>query len=185
MTWSPLTDPEDKIQLAKRLTPGICDIDGLGSPRDWEERGGYGLSGATVVFKGKKLSHFSIKFRLYTVKDWTDWYAFLPFVSRLPIGKNAKGLDVKSKLTEMLGIKSIVIDDILAPTQTGDGEWTVELKVIEYRSPTFALSKAEGSEATPEDPVNAQVQAALILFQQKLEAMSKPNNGRKPKRGGA
>lgn len=180
MTWSPLTDPENKISLAKRETPGICDIDGLGSPFEWEERGGYGLSGATVVFKGKKLAHFSIKFRLYTTQDWTDWYAFKPFVSRLPIGKNARGLDIEAKLTEMLGIKSVVIEEIVAPTQTGDGEWTAELKVIEYRAPTFTLAKADGSEATPEDPVDAEIHAALITFKNKLNAMSKPNNGRKP-----
>jgi hypothetical protein len=177
--WTPLTRPEDKIKIAKRLTPGICDIEGLGSPREWEERGGYGLSGATVVFKGKKLAHFTIKFRLYTAQDWADWDAFRPLVMRLPIGKNAKGLDIQSKLTESVGVRSIVIEDPMAPTQTGDGEWTVELKVIEFRAPTFALSKPEGSEATPVDPNEQQIEANRIWIKNKKNAMSRPNNGRK------
>lgn len=176
-TWSPLVDPENKIRLGGELTPGICDIEGLGAPFEWEERGGYGLSGATVVFRGKKLAHFSIKFRLYTVQDWSDWYLFKPVVDRLPIGRNARGLDIKCKLTEQLGIKSVVIEEIKAPTQTVDtGEWTVELRVIEYRSPTFTLSKAEGSQDTPVDPVEQRIEAKSILIQERRNRMARPNN---------
>lgn len=176
--WSPLANPEDKITIAKQRTPGICDIEGLGAPYEWEERGGYALSGATVVFRGKKLAHFSIKFRLYTQQDWQDWYAFKPLVTRLPIGKNALGLDIKCKLTEMLGITSIVVEQVMAPTQTGDGEWTIELKVIEYRAPRFTISKPEGSQATPEDPFEKDIEALRIYRRNKINAMSRPNNGR-------
>lgn len=177
--WTPLKNPEDKITIAKQRTPGICDIEGLGAPFDWEERGGYALSGATVVFRGKKLAHFSIKFRLYTDADWQDWYAFKPLVTRLPIGKDALGLDIKCKLTEMLGIKSIVVEQVMAPMQTGDGEWTIELKVIEYRAPVFTLSKPDGSkENEKEDPGDKRIEALRIYRQNKINAMTRPNNGR-------
>jgi hypothetical protein len=174
--WSPLQDPENKIHIGGMLTPGICDISGPSDPREWEERAGYGLSGATIVFKGRKLSHFSIKLRLYTVQDWQDWYEFLPKISVIPVGKNARGFDIEAKLTEMVGIKAICFEDIVAPDQTGDGEWTAELKCIEYRKPTFTLAKADGAQATEVDANDEKINANNLTIQKQLQRLAKPNN---------
>ena len=159
MTWNPLDDSVDKATIGGQLTPGICEIVGADSPRAWDERTGYGLSGATVYFHGIKLSHFSIRFRLYTTQDWDDWHTFRPLVDRPPIGKRPRSLDCVHPLLEDLGISSIVIEDVLVPEQTDDGEWTIELKVIEFRQPKFGMAKPEGSTATPVDPVEAEIQA--------------------------
>lgn len=170
MTWNPIDTPVDKAFLGGRITPGLCDIEGANSPRNWDERDGYGLSGATVIFKGVKLSHFSIKFRLYTVEDWNDWHAFAPTVAKPPLGKRPRALDIAHPITDEVQIRSVVVDDVLAPAQTGDGEWTVEVKLIEFRKPRLALAKPQGSTATPVDPIEQQIQANSDRIAQLLAA---------------
>lgn len=153
---NPIDTPVDKAIIGGRPTPGICEIVGADSPRAWDERTGYGLSGATVFFHGIRLSHFSIMLRLYTTEDWGDWYGFKDLVDRPPVGTRARSLDIVHPLLQDLGIASIVIENVLVPTQTDDGEWTIELKCIEFRQPKFALAKPQGSTATPVDPIDQQ-----------------------------
>ena len=157
--WNPLDNSLDKATIGGRLTPGICEIVGANSPRAWDERAGYGLSGAIVVFHGVKLSHFTIKFQLYTTQDWNDWHAFKPIVDKPPIGTWQGPLDCAHPLLADLGIRSIVIEDVLVPEQSDDGVWTIELKVIEFRGPKGALAKPEGSAATPVDPKEQEIAA--------------------------
>jgi hypothetical protein len=170
VSWNPIDTPVDKAFLGGKITPGLCDIDGANSPRNWDERDGYGLSGATVIFKGVKLSHFSIKFRLYTPADWDEWHAFAPTVAKPPLGKRPRALDIAHPITDEVGIRSVVVDDVLAPVQSGDGEWTVEVKLIEFRKPRFALAKPQGSTSTPVDPIEQQIQANSDRIAQLLAA---------------
>jgi hypothetical protein len=156
--WNPLARAVDHVYLGGRKTPGLADIVGASSPRKWEERAGYALSGAVVVYTGLALAHFSIKLRLYTEQDWEDWHAFRPTVERLPRAYARSGaLDIVHPITQHLGIRAIVVEEILQPEQTNDGEWTIELKVIEYRSPVVSVAKAEGAAATPQDPEDARL----------------------------
>lgn len=118
------------------------------------------MSGATVVFHGIKLSRFTIKFHLYTKADWADWNAFRPVVFKVPTPKNPRALNIAHPLLAELHIGAIVIEDILVPEQTDDGEWTIELKVIEFRKPKQAgAAKPEGAIATPVDPIEQDMQA--------------------------
>jgi hypothetical protein len=151
--WDPLDQAVDKAVIAGRLTPGICEIVGANSPRAWDEQSAYAVSGARLVFHGKKLSHFTIKFHLYDKTDWADWNAFQPLVYKVPTPKNPRALSIWHPLLVPLGIGAIVIEEILVPEQTDDGVWTIELKVIEYRKAREpALAKPEAATATPVDP---------------------------------
>lgn len=151
--WNPLTEPRDRCLIGGHITPGICDIEGADSPRNWDEIRGPGLSGALLRFRGVMPSHFAIKFRLYTPLDWADWNAFQTLVAKPPYGKRPRGLDIVHPLLEPLGIRAIVVENVLAPEQTNDGEWTVQLKVIEYRKrKSVPQAKVEGSQQTPTDP---------------------------------
>lgn len=170
MSWNPLKEPVDYAIIAGKRTPGICDIVGASSPRKWDERDGYGLSGATLWFKGVGLAHFSIKLRLYTDQDWEDWYAFKPLVERPPLGKWPKSKDIHHPLLVDLGIKSIVIEDLLQAERTDDsGEWTQEIKAIEFRTPKFTLAKPDGSAATPADPVEQEIGRLTDQYQSLAE----------------
>lgn len=148
----------DFILLGGYKSPGLCDVSGAGSPRKWEQRPGYGLSGATVVFLGNQLSEFSIKFRLYgdpkvPDPDWEQWNTFEAGVlMKAPTGKRPKALDIWHPALERLKIKTVGVTDVGQPYQSDDGEWTIEVKFIQYAKPKITLAKPDGAKATPTDP---------------------------------
>jgi hypothetical protein len=165
MTWNPLDEPVDYIVLAGKKSPGLADVVGANAPRRWDERKGYGLSGAVLIYRGLALSQFSVRIRLYTTADWDAWSTWKALVDKAPLGTRAKAMDITHPFLEALGIVSVVVDDVLQPEQTGDGEWTIEIKFREYRGHTFTLSKPEGSTATPADPVEAEIGRLTDQFQ--------------------
>lgn len=158
MLWNPIDEPQDWVDFAGRRTPGIAEVVGAGSPRNWDERDSYAVAGAFLVYHGKKLSHFSVRVRLYTQQDWADWWAFVPTISALPRrGRPAQAIDITHPILAAIPIRAVVVEDILQPEQTNDGEWTIEIKLIEFRPPIYSQAKAEGAVATPADPEDARL----------------------------
>lgn len=156
--WNPLNESIDYAVIAGVKTPGLCDIVGANSPRKWDEIEGYALSGARLKFRGIGLSHFSVKLRLYDDRDWADWYAFRPLVARPPLGKWAKATKIVHPILTEVGVKAMVVEDVIAPERTDEsGEWTIEIKCIEFRMPSPALSKPDGATATPADPEEVKI----------------------------
>jgi hypothetical protein len=145
VTWTPLDQPIDYAIVAGRRTPGLCEIQRAGSPRQWDERRGYGVSGATLVYRGLRLATFTMLLRLYEESDWTAWEEFRPTVARPPTGERAQALDIVHPLLEDAGIRSAVVEDVLAPQQTGDGEWTVEIHWREFRAPVVTTTPVQSS----------------------------------------
>lgn len=158
MTWDPLIEPADKIWLAQRWSPGLCDISGANSPREWEERKGYGYSGALIIFRGVGLAHFSVKFRLYTSQDWIDWALFKPLVDKPPYGHRPRAIDIWHPLLVDQGIYAVGVEDLGQPEQTQDGEWTIEIKFVEYRQPKYSQATPDGAKATPADPFEQRIE---------------------------
>lgn len=155
--WSPLSRAVDRFLLGGRLTPGIAEITGASSPRKWEERDGYGWSGAWLIFRGIGLSHFQIRFSLYEQVDWDDWNAFQPIVAKPPRGRRPRSLDIVHPLTAQLGIRAVVIEDVLQAEQTDHGVWVIPLKVIDWRHPKYTLARPEAASAAPVDPIDQQI----------------------------
>ncbi len=171
--WNPINEPIDRFLIGGHMTPGIGEIVGLDSPRKWEEREGPGYSGATVFYRGLRLSHFSIRFRLYTEVDWSDWNAFANVVAKPPFGKRARALDIQHPQCQQNGVRAIVIENVLAPVMTSDdGEYTAELKVIEFRMPKSAGAKMEGSQDAPVDPVEIEIEERRQEAQTKRDLLA-------------
>lgn len=157
MTWDPLIEPADKIWLVQQWSPGLCDISGANSPREWEQRKAVGWSGAIVVYKGVDLARFSVRLRLYTSDDWVDWSRFKPLVDKPPPRKRPRAMDIWHPLLVDQGIYSVVVEDLGQAEQTGEGEWTIEIKMVEYRFPKYAQVKLEGAQATEDDPFERKI----------------------------
>lgn len=168
MTWNPLTQPVDFIKLAGHKSPGLAEVIGATSPRKWEERGGYGLSGSTVVFRGIGLCKFSVRIKLYTEQDWNDWHVWKLLVDKPPLGTRAKALDITHPLTEELGVAAVVVEEVSQPEQTNDGEWTITIKFIEFRKPKVALAKPDAAKATEADPIETEIIQPLVNQLQEL-----------------
>lgn len=173
VTWDPITSPCDYILLAGIKSPGLADVSGASSVRRWDEREGFGISGAFSVFKGRGLAHFSVKLRLYSDTDWAAWYAWKQIVDKLPTrrggdGKDSGVLDIWHPLLEGLDIKAVAAAEVMQPEQTDNGEWTIEIKFLEFRYPKIALAKPEAAAATPVDPVEEKIIKPLTAQFQSL-----------------
>jgi len=152
VTWNPLTQPADKLKLKGVLSPGLCEIVGASSGRKWDELAGYAMSGALLVYRGIKLSHFTVKLKLLTDQDWVDWAAFRPLVMRPPIGPVARTLDIYHPQLDEVGIHHCVIEEVHQPVQDEDGVWIIEIACIESRVHKKSVGKPDAAEATPNDP---------------------------------
>lgn len=176
MTWNPYTEPCDYVLLAGRKSPGLAEVVGASSPREWDERKGYGVSGAISVFTGRALAKFSIRLRLYTPEHWAEWYAWKPLVDRMPKrriggdGTDSGALDIWHPHLEALSIKAVGVVEVMQPEQAEAGEWVIEIKVIEFHRPTFGLAKPEGATATPVDPIEEQIIKPLTQQLERLAA---------------
>ncbi|HEY2369952.1 MAG TPA: hypothetical protein VGH87_26310 [Polyangiaceae bacterium] len=66
----------DAIQIGNDYSPGKCDIRNPSSPRKWDKRTGWGLTGATLIYIGDDLSEFSVDIYLWTQPQQTDFDEF-------------------------------------------------------------------------------------------------------------
>jgi hypothetical protein len=168
--WNPITQPIDRIKMGGKWSPGICDISGASAPRKWEEIGGYGMSGALLVYRGWGISHFSIRLRLYSEDDWAVWDDFKALVTRPPRNTRPHSIDVSHPLLEDLQIRSVVVEDLLVPEQTADGEWTIEIKVIAYRTLTRSEVAVDGGAGdTPLDALDLELLAEKARHKEILD----------------
>jgi hypothetical protein len=148
VTWTPLSSPVDSIVLAGRQSPGIADVQGAGSPRRWDIRKGYALSGARAVFRGMDIARFRVRLRLYTKADWSAWHDWKAIVQRPPSGTRPQALDIWHPVLEDCGIASAVVEDVSQLEGAESGEWTVTISFIEHRPPLPMIIRTEGASAT-------------------------------------
>jgi hypothetical protein len=172
--WNPLADPIDFFTLSGLRSPGVAELSGATSPRKWEERGGYGLSGATVVFRGVGLCYFTFRLKLYTETDWDDWLSWKSLVNRPPFGTRPKAHDIWHPFLDQLGVTAAVVEEVTQPEQGESGEWTVSIKFIEFRKPVVALAKPVAAKATTADPVEADMIAPLMAEFNRLLSPAPP-----------
>lgn len=170
--WNPLEQPVDFATVAGRRTPGLCEIENVGSPRQWDERRGYGVSGATLVYRGLRLASFTMKLRLYTEADWQAWHDWKPVVDRPPTGERAQALDIVHPLLEEVGIRSAVVEDVIAPRQTADGEWTAEIRWKEWRRPVVTATAVTDSASSTVVESNAAL-ARERLIEERLAVFNR------------
>lgn len=166
MSSDPVTNPVDYILLSNQRSPGLAEVSAANSPRRWDERAGFALSGSRVVFRGIGLSRPIVTLRLYTPQDWADWHVWKVLLMRPPIGERAHALDIWHPFLEDLGVTSVVVEDVLQPRQTADGEWSIDIKFIEYRNPTLMLDIPDGSAESTADPVDTQIEQLSAQVQE-------------------
>ncbi len=176
--FDPITGRADNVYFVGVPTPGLAVVEGnSGSPRKWQERGGYALSGATVVFTGKGLAKFDVILKLYDKKDWQDWNdGVFQKLLAAPTQQGQGALAVYHPFLARLGITQCVIEDVSLPKVDDMGVTQIVIYCREFRRPKIALSKPEGAAATPKDPnagAKALVGAQTALISAMREALAK------------
>lgn len=173
MTFNPLTAPVDYIVLAGRRSPGLATIEGADTPRNFVERRGFGISFGTLRFRGVGLAHFKVLLRLVSEEDFEAWHDWKSLVARPTSESNprrkgvsaimprlhAPPMDIEHPILADLDITSAVVENVLQPVQTGDGEWTIEIHFGEYRARVIALEETQGSVARQSDNIENAIDA--------------------------
>lgn len=175
-----MADPKNPdintVFLASVPTPGLAIVEGSsGSPRKWQELGGYALSGATIKFTGLGLAKFDILLKLYDAADWAAWNA-PKFQAALkpPSQTDQRALTVAHPYLKAVGISQCVIEDISLPRTDEYGVTSIILSCREYRKPRPIkfLSPVQSAKVTPTDPVNAEMDANRALIAAKAQALA-------------
>lgn len=151
MTWDPITSPIDHVLVAGQRSPGVTEVQGAGSPREWEKRKSRGMSGASIVFTGLDLAEFSITTKVVTAADFRAYQDWAAFARRPPTGATSASFAIWHPLLELCGIAAAVVKNQHAPEQTADGEWSFKIDMLEYREPRRALTRTRGTTETPDD----------------------------------
>jgi len=155
MAFDPFVTPIDHFLLSGQKSPGTARIVGASSPRKWDERAGYGLSGSFSVYLGRRLAKFDAVITLVDSADWAAWQAFKPLVDRAPNGKRPRALDIWHPWLADLDIKAAGVEDVLQPDEPDDGSKIITIKFIEFRAPRITLAKPEAaSRKESNDPVD-------------------------------
>jgi hypothetical protein len=159
---NPIDDPSafDYILLGGDWSPGlVMGIAGASNPRKWDERAAAGQSGATIVYGGDGLAKFTAKLLLWLPEHFAYWDVWKARLAP-PTVKNPQALDIYHPVLDMLPVpvRSVVVTDVKAFEQSGDGFWTVEIAFMQYRAPKPAGAKPKSSQshgtAAPKDPVD-------------------------------
>lgn len=170
-----VASPVDFALVGGQRTPGpTCELVGAAMVRQWDKQRPSGQSGGRLVYKGRDFSEFTMRLQLWTSEDWTAWDAFAPVLTQPPTAdstgtRSLRGLDFSHPITDLLGIRSVVLKDLGQPVQDDTGGWTIDIKLLEYRDPVPSQARARGSRNAPVDPADIEI-LALRLEAQALAA---------------
>ena len=153
----------DYFLLAGQCSPGFCDFDKADAPLSYDERIGYGLSGAWLFFKGEQLSKFDGRIRVYpgglrfeqyrTIFDYmrsAEWTTFHSIYMKPPRGTRPKALDLVYPLLTELRIRAVVtLNEFKWEQIDSMGTWQKTIRFCSYRAPKPALARPFGAKETP------------------------------------
>ncbi|MBN9161516.1 MAG: hypothetical protein J0I07_11165 [Myxococcales bacterium] len=134
----------DYILIGTDPSPGNVTITAPNSPRNWDERKGYGYSGASLVFTGNGLAVFDGVFRFWDEAHSVLWdaYATRHFMApQLGLKGTSIGIYNPVLVKPPHKITQVVVTDVKGWTQVDDGLWETVVSFKEFRPPKPALVK--------------------------------------------
>lgn len=171
MIWDPIRQPINKFLLQNNWSPGVCvGPEGANIARAIDERRGYGIDFAFVVFYGRKLAHFKTNLILASVKDWEEWQIWRALINVVPRrgAVNTAANDNYDPACAMtiwhpqlapLGITSCMVEVEPQEQPVGTkGTYIVPIEFVQIVTrPRSAVAKLEASKDTPLDPLDQRI----------------------------
>lgn len=144
---------QDFIWLGGFKSPGLCTLGPASSPRKWEERAGYGLSGAWLFYTGDGLASFEATFYLWTLEHDAQWKDFAEKVLSKPKrGTRPSALSISHPILELPPhvITSVVIEDVSSIEIDETGGRSARVKFKQFRAPLPLLGKPNRTIGKPD-----------------------------------
>lgn len=168
----------DYVMIGGDPSPGKATIRGLNSPRGWDERKGYALSGANLVPTGNPLATFDITFEFFDETEFPLWYAFAAkyfdaAVRFVPGTLKPKALGIEHPILTAPPhrITEVVVTDAKGLEGDETGGWTASVSFKQYRKPFVALSPPDASIPAAQKPTPTAQDAAEREMQEKLATL--------------
>lgn len=162
---------QDHIVLDGAVSPGLAIVKGAGTPRRWDVRDGYGVTGAVCVFTGQGLATFDVDIFAWTDAHFLAWpiFARLTLVNP-PIGARPTSMSIQHPALQdpPLTVSQVVVTNVSQWEQDPDGGglWCRTISFLEYRKPRPALvaplegvPPVNGVPIVPIDPEELAIQA--------------------------
>lgn len=153
---------QDFVTFGTDQTPGRCEVRAAGVFLKWDERAGYGTSGASLVFTSDKLSPVEIDVYLWEDFHFLEWDLFASkWLVKPPPGvrPRAVGIDHPALNFPPLKITSVVIESVSLLEQDEFGVFKSTIKCKEFRAPRplFAVANPgiPANTSAPPVPKNA------------------------------
>ena len=161
----------DWVVLDNRIPPGTSYPTGSGSPRKWDKRAGYGISGAFLVYTGADLSEFEVHVTIWTEEHWTEWLEFSTVLEKPKQGTKPKAIPIVHPLVNRppIRITEVVVEDVsqFEPDETRE-LWTCVIKLSAWKGPEKMLARpsaaipgANLAVPTAQDAADRQIQALV------------------------
>lgn len=171
----------DYILCGGDKSPGKCTPKGFNSPRGWDERQGYGKSGATLVPKGNPLAEGTLHFEFWDESDLPLWYAFADKyfsadVRFVPGSQTPRALSIYHPLLAAPPLKYgefVVLDCTQLEQDEETGLWFADVKLKQYRkpvavpqAPAAAIPAAQQPQPTAQDAADRQIEELMKQLQE-------------------
>lgn len=171
MFWN--RDPaHNTVKVKGVASPGRARISMASIPYNWDIQEGYGLSGASMTFKGRGLVKFTLYIDLWAPEHFIAWQLWMVLI-RPPSTSVPLVVEMGHPVLSMLDVKAVAVLSLGQPERQSNGMWTVRIDCIEYREQQKSLVKPRGSIPSPEKGavVTPQTEAdrALVAVRAELE----------------
>jgi len=135
---------QDKIILAGYPSPGYAVVKGAQSPRKWDLRTGYGLSGSTALFIGRDVSKFSVDIFLWKPQHFIEWAVFAQVLTAPPF--LSLGIQHPTLNAAPISISQVQIENVtqLEQEPDGGGLWCSTINFFDFKLRAPALLKPQG-----------------------------------------
>lgn len=132
---------QDYVTIGFDRSPGKVTVIAGARPSDWDERKGYGLTGATLWPKGDSLGTFDLLFELWDETDfgpYTTFYNkyFAPEVKLITPGSfRPVALTIFHPVLSQLGLQECVVTGREPFMKDEFGLWSQKISFKQYRKP--------------------------------------------------
>lgn len=147
----------------------------------WDERKGYGTTGATLVPTGDPLVEVTFSIYLWDDAQYPLFVAFdAQFLKKpafsAPGGVATAAMGIDHPELKRLGVTSVVVLEKTPLVNDGYGGWTGEVTFKQYRPPKPALSKPDATipdNGTPRPTAQDNQERELLQLSQQFQALAK------------
>jgi hypothetical protein len=148
----------DYFMIGADACPCQAELVEGGSPRGWDERQGYALSGATLVPTGDHLTPVVFRIKMWDPVQWPAWQTFAAKYLNKSVRYNPgtvtpRALSITHPILNAPPwlVSEVVVDDVTVPQQDENGLWTWEIHFHEYRAPQPAPQKPDAAIAAAQE----------------------------------